>query len=466
MMSGRSCARRSDWKDGLSRRHLLGLLALAPLGAALAACRTPAPARPGQEVAAGRPRLPAEAVTLRLWHWDDFLIEPYAREGEAFTHKFPNLIVAVEHTPAGEYPTKLLAAVAGGVPPDVVGVTVTRADFLTFASKGVLTPLAPLIQRERFDLEDFYPLNLKQHTWKGTLYSLPYAWNTVVWFYNADLFARAGAKTPAEYWREGRWTWETYLELALRLTGGAGADKQFGSAVVSPTYTAAFLPLVWTNGGELFTPDYRRPALLDPPAFGAFQFAFNVRRAAPTAEEARTATVASGRIGMWPNWDLRFQVDLPVFPFRFSLVPPPASPRTGLHYFTGNAPGFGIPRGAKYPDASWELLQHLISPEALTRVYLATNNTPSRKSLAAGKELWQKNTALPDPDLMWTLARAKEKAAKNPPKISTWFEMTRVLTQEMNAVWSDQQDLKAGVQNVVQQWEVLLRDAEVDPDLG
>jgi multiple sugar transport system substrate-binding protein len=472
-MPGTVRTARNDRKDGLSRRRLLGALALAPLGPALAACRPPVAGRAGREAGPAGPRLPAEAVTLRLWHWDDFLIEPYTKEGEAFTQKFPTLTVTVEHTPAGEYPTKLLAAIAGGVPPDVVGVTVTRADFLTFAAKGVLTPLQPLIQRDRFDLEDFYPLNLKQHTWKGTLYSLPYAWNTVVWFYNADLFAREGAKTPAEFWREGRWTWETYLELTLRLTRGAGADKQFGSAVVSPTFTAAFLPLVWTNGGELFTPYGRgdstpplRPALLDPPTFGAFQFAYDVRRGAPTAEEARTATVASGRIGMWPNWDLRYQVDLPVFPFRFSLVPPPASPRTGLHYFTGNAPGFGIPQGAKYPDASWELLTHLLSPEALTRVYLATNNTPSRRSLVAGKELWQKNTALPDPELMWTIAKAKEKAAKNPPKISTWFEMTRVLAQEMNAVWNDQQDLKTGVQNVVQQWEVLLKDAEVDPDLG
>lgn len=383
-----------------------------------------------------------------------------------FTQQFPTLTVTVEHVPAGDYPTRLLAASAGGVPPDVVGVTVTRAGFLTFASRGQLIPLLPFIQRDRFDLDDFYPRNLKQHTWKGTLYSLPYAWNTVVWFYNAGLFAREGAKTPAGSWREGRWTWETYLELAPRLTRGAGADKQFGSAVVSPTFTAAFLPLVWTNGGDLFTSDYRRPALLDPPAFGAFQFACDVRRGAPTAEEARTATVASGRIGMWPRWDLRYQIDLPVFQCRFSPVPPPASPRTGLHYFTGNAPGFGIPQGAKERDASWELLKHLLSPQALTRVYLATNNTPSRKSLVSSPALWQKNTALPDPALMAELVRAREKAAKNPPKISTWFEMTRVLAQEMTAVWADQQDLKAGVQTVTRQWEVLLKDAEVDPDAG
>lgn len=70
-------ASRSDTRDLLSRRRLLGALALAPAGPALAACRTPAPARPGQEAATARPRLPAGPVTLRLWHWDDFLIEPY-----------------------------------------------------------------------------------------------------------------------------------------------------------------------------------------------------------------------------------------------------------------------------------------------------------------------------------------------------------------------------------------------------
>ena len=207
----------------------------------------------------------------------------------------------MEHTPAAEYPQKLVAGIAGGVPPDVVGVTVTRADFLLFASGGHLTPLAPYIQRDNFDLSDFYSLNLKQHTWKGTLYSLPYAFNTVLWFYNVDMFTKEKVKTPTEYWREGKWSWDTYLELGAKLTKGTGTDKYWGCALTSPTYTAALLPLIWSNGGDQFDPDFTKCTLTEPAAFGAFQFLYNVRKYAPGPEDAKMGTVESGRLRMYPN---------------------------------------------------------------------------------------------------------------------------------------------------------------------
>jgi ABC-type glycerol-3-phosphate transport system substrate-binding protein len=438
-----------------------------------AAAPTPAPAAPTvaptaapqpavTQAAAPKP-LGKEPIALRLWHWDTFLVEPYEKEGAEFTRQFSNITVKVEQTAAAEYPQKLTAAMAGGSVPDVIGLTVTRADFLLFATNKQLTPLLPLIQRDKFDLDDFYKHNLAQLTWKGTLYGLPYTWDTIIWYYNVDIFTKEKLKTPAEYWREGKWNWDTYVELAAQLARGSGTDKQWGSGVVVPTNLAAFLPLVWSNGGELFDAAYTKPTLSEPPTFGAYEFAFKVKQYAPGPEDARTGTAESGRLAIWPNWDVYYALYNGRVPFTYSLVPPPASPKGGANFFVGNAPGFGLPQGIKQPDAAWELEKFLMSRESLTRVFVASNTVPPRKSLATSEALFKQNPKIPDAAVITEIHKAKEKAAKNPPKISAWTEMLKAHSEEISLVWADKQALDAGVKKVEERWRTLLKEAEVDP---
>src|SRR5262249_19123929 len=132
-----------------SRRRVLGLFGLGAAGAYLTACQqappapTQAPAKPTEAprppATAPEPTNPAAApaattapaaaapatkardkITLRVWHWDSFLTEPYEKVGQEFTKKFPFATVAVENTPSGEYPQKVTASVAGGAPPDLI----------------------------------------------------------------------------------------------------------------------------------------------------------------------------------------------------------------------------------------------------------------------------------------------------------------------------------------------------------
>jgi ABC-type glycerol-3-phosphate transport system substrate-binding protein len=489
----------------LSRRRLVGSIGLGLFASCLAACQSappPAPtaapaqpaapaagaaAKPGPEgspaakpagetkpslaatppgaLTAAPPAKPLEKATIRLWHWDSFLIEPYEKEALDFTRKFPEVTVKVELTPSGEYMQKLTAAIAGGVPPDLPGISVHGAyNFVVVASNGQLTALEPYLQRDKFDLEDFYKINLRQHYWMGKIYSLPYAWNTQIWFYNQDLFAREKVKTPTEHWREGTWTWDTYLETSAKLTRGSGTDRQWGSSNLAPTNTAAFFPMIWSNGGQLFDAGYTRPSITEPASIEAYQFFYNIRKHAPGPEDAKTGTVESGKLGMWPNWDIWYLLNLDKVPFKYSIVPPPASTRTKSTVFYGNAPGFGITKAGKYQDQSWELLKFVLSPESLTRLFLAANNTPSRRSLAETLDLWKKNTRLPDPGLMAEIAKLKEKGAKNPPKPSNWPEMLNAHGEELSLVWADKQALDAGVKKVDERWAKLLKEAQIDKD--
>jgi ABC-type glycerol-3-phosphate transport system substrate-binding protein len=206
--------------------------------------------------------------------------------------------------------------------------------------------------------------------------------------------------------------------------------------------------------------------LSEPATFGAYQFFYDVRRSAPGPEDARTATVESGRLGMWPNWDIWYLLNLDKVPFTYSIVPPPPSPKNRNIAFYGNAPGFGILQTAKLPEHSWELLKFLLTPESLTRLFLAANNAPSRRSLAGSTALWQKNTRLPDPGLMAEIAKLKEQGAKNPPKPSNWPDMLTAHAEELSRVWSDQESLEGGVKKVEDRWARLLPEAQIDRDVG
>src|SRR5438045_521171 len=94
----------------IDRRRFVGLAGLSALGAYVAACGAPpaptaaptaAPAQgaaPAAQAApsptaattaaapaAAAPAKARENITLRLWHWDTFLLEPYKQVGAAFT---------------------------------------------------------------------------------------------------------------------------------------------------------------------------------------------------------------------------------------------------------------------------------------------------------------------------------------------------------------------------------------------
>jgi multiple sugar transport system substrate-binding protein len=470
-----------DMPRRLDRRRFVGLAGLSALGAYLVACGAPpAPTSPAPTKSAASAPAPTQAaapaaaapgkardkIELRLWHWDSFLTEPYEKVGAEFSKKFAYASVAVENTPAGEYPQKVTASVAGGAPPDLIGITVTRADFLTFASKGQLIPVINYIKRDNFDLGDFYDINLKQHTWKGTLYNLPYAWNTMTWYYQEEIFQKAGEPSPGALWKEGKWNWDAYKRLAARFTTGSGLDKYFGSGTFRPDQPPIFLPLAWSHGADIYDPQVSKSTLTESATMEAMQFVYDLKKFMPGPEDTKTGTQESGRLAMWPNWDVHYVLMRANTNFKYGIVPPPASPKSGKHFFIGNAPGFGIPKGSKNADDSWELLKFVLSPEMLVIPFLEGNNAPPRKSQSTNPDLWKKQTKFFDPDAMFQIAKAKEQFARNPAKISNFAQINTAFTEEMTLVWADKQSLADGVKKVTERVDKLLKEAEVDPDNG
>lgn len=464
----------------LTRREFLRQSSVLAAMAALAACApkpsapeatappaeggaTAAPAAEATEAPTSVP--PAEQIAMRMAFWDAWALDAYNHEAELFHEQFPNITVTIEMTSFGEYNQKLTAAMAGGVPPDVAGVI--NLFFTTMASTGALMPLDPYVERDQYDLSDFLEGNLKDGTWHGALLAIPFTADALWWFYNADVFEQEGLETPYDLWKAGKWNWDTYLDLAKKLTKGEGLEKQWGTENIMPDYDFKFYPLIWENGGDLFDPEYTKCTLNEEKAVQAFQFVYACRDYAPTPEDAQVGTHESGKVMMFAEWELYNTFYVGQVPFKWGCAPPPASPNTGVIYFCGDAPGWGIPKGVKHPEESWEWIKFLLTPESLTRLFHAIAAPPPRVSMFETPDIFAKHPKYGlDPQIAWEITQARMKAFKNTPKVGTYAEMKTAMSQEMSLVWAGTQSLEEGIEKVTKAWTDLLQGAEIDPDVG
>jgi multiple sugar transport system substrate-binding protein len=447
-------------KKTLSRRDFLRLTSTAAVGAVIASC---SPKQAATDAATGPKSLTKDEITLRMWHWDNFLAEGYKPVSEKFTAAHSNIKVAIEMTDYNEYSQKVAASIAGGTVPDVTGTVAEH--FTNMAGQGQLVDLKPYVDGTKFDLNDYHPGNLSQNSWGGKLLSIPYTADGMWWFYQVDKFTEKGVKTPYEYWKEGNWTWETAAALAEQFSSGEGTDKVFGWGGLGTGNYFEMFPYMASNGSGLFDEKYTACQLTDAKVSDLYQWGFDLRKFAPGPEDQQSGTPASGKVIQWLDWSPYGQVYATQMPFKYSYAPPPASPKTKKHVFCGDAPGFGILKGAKHPDESWAYIQWINTPESMETVFQFTGQEPPRMSVATDPKLWERNTKFPDSKIGYemTVTRFKE-GFYNTPKVSNFVEMWNAHNEEISLAWTDKQPLADALSKANSRIDDLLKEAKVDQD--
>ena len=83
---------------------------------------------------------------------------------------------------------KLMASIAGGVPPDLVNLTTSNALFL--AQSGSLVDVSQYITTEQAG--EYYPNLWRAAAWQGQVYAVPWYVSTRVLIYNKELLNKAG----------------------------------------------------------------------------------------------------------------------------------------------------------------------------------------------------------------------------------------------------------------------------------
>jgi len=123
----------------------------------------------------------------------------------------PNITVKVDVSDWDSYWTKLNTLIAGGTPPDVFAMDAPL--FMDWQNRGALLNLQPYIDADPAFLSGIYPQTLSAYKTADGYYGLPRDFQTIVLFYNKDMFDAAGVEYPTS-----DWTYDDMLAAAKKLT--------------------------------------------------------------------------------------------------------------------------------------------------------------------------------------------------------------------------------------------------------
>jgi multiple sugar transport system substrate-binding protein len=273
----------------------------------------------------------------------------------------------VTFSPSPDYDTTLQAALAGGEPPDVFYVNDNRIPDLVEA--GTLAPMEDNVE----GADDFYPNLLESFTVDGTVYCPPKDFSTLALQYNEDMLAEAGVEPPT--------TWEELRAAAEALTTGDRVGLTLG-----PEYFRWGVFAEQAGGGITNDDLTEMTAATDPnrTAFSYLQEMFDAGFAAtPSDLDAGWAGEAFGleRAAMTVegNWMVAsMNNDYP--DLNWASAELPAGPE-GKATFSFSV-CYAVATNAPNPEASWDLVNYLVSPEAQLEFTQNFPVIPSRQSLA------------------------------------------------------------------------------------
>lgn len=246
-------------------------------------------------------------VNITLWHGytdvEGTAIKALAKEFNA-TH--PNITVTPQFYGNSDYALqKVLAAIAGGKPPDISYLYGSWA--ANIATNPTTVNLSPYIEKDpSWNWNDFWQAARNVTTVNGKIIGVPALIDNLALVYNKKLFAQAGIPLPT-----ANWTWTDFENAAIKLTDPS--KKQFGWAYVndaSEDTVWRFWAMLWQAGGSILSPDGKHAAFDSPAGLKAMTLLQTLTKHnsiyLDDGSDVYPGVFNSGHIGMlWTGpWDL------------------------------------------------------------------------------------------------------------------------------------------------------------------
>ena len=209
-------------------KKMHGVLLAGMAAALLAGCSGDAPkgqtagqSEAGGSQSADQGKKDGEKTVLKFACWD-YENPGYDRDLiQAFMEKYPEYEVQVYDIPAKEYPTKVAVMLAGDEDIDVF-YSKNAQMYNSLITKKQAMDLTELLEKNQVDLS-CYGSVVEDLTVDGKLYGLTYRADSMLLYYNKDLFDEAGAAYPTN-----DWTWEDYKTAAKKIAHGEGDEQVYG----------------------------------------------------------------------------------------------------------------------------------------------------------------------------------------------------------------------------------------------
>ncbi len=396
----------------LRRRDFLRISAIGAAAAVLAACApkatpTVAPkeeAKPAATTAPAQPTAaPKQVAKVRIFvGFGTGTAENQIRDEEALAKEFndSHTDIQVEWmiTPHAEHLAKFTAMLAAGDPPDMA-MPIGIGGVAELYDEGAWLDIQPFIDRDHYDMSDFYGITQTLHTYPiGTL-GLPMAAYPSFIYYNKDLFAAAGVEEPPHEFGKPEWNFDELVRRAQALTVDK-AGKKASDPGFDPTSAQQwgydeswmdFCGLARQFGATLFhgiTEDYKTARFTDEPYVQRAQWIsdsiWKWYFAASNEQSSVFYDVAgdpfgSGKVAMWHCHTWMMGEAYAEAPFQWDIAAVPTGPHGEISAQI-DADTFVMTKAGKQHDATWEVAKWMCAPGNLERLALTWGSVPARKS--------------------------------------------------------------------------------------
>lgn len=429
-------------KRKLTRREFLHLAAMTSAGAALAACApaaTPEPEAPKEEAPepTKAPAAPAEKS-----------VEFWSTSGGSFGDRLDELVAELKESSAitmevsraaggwqGQM-ERLNAAIAAGSVPDLAHIK----DFSAwdYAWRGAVLPLDDYYAASSLDTSNFRKSMWDAMKYRGTAYGVPWRGSFVwVMFLNNAMFEEAGLDPKTDV----PTTWDELVDVSTKLTDeGAGkyghAFYELGTREVSLMLFSTYVGQV---GGRIFTEDMSAVTMDTPEVEEALQWMYDMlhswKVALPPEEMPNkwdlvyNDLVGTWHVGLW--FIDQANTNAPQLQWSLAKVP--------CHKACDNAdtPECAvIPKGARDPDAAWEAIELLMTPENDLELSALIGALPVyEENLSKG--VWVSDEAY---KTFAEIGRGEDLRPRH--WVEGYEEVYAAILPELEAVWFDQKGVK------------------------
>jgi multiple sugar transport system substrate-binding protein len=393
-------------------------------------------------------------VTISMMMWGDPAeLDVWNQIVADFHQAKPDITVKVEVSDWDSYWTKLKTLLSADTPPDVFAMDAPL--YLDYQSRGVLLNLQPYLDKNPDLLKGVYPQTLEAYKTSDGMYGLPRDFQTIVLFYNKDMFDAAGVAYPT-----GDWTYDDLRNAAKQLTivGSDGKVSQYGFYSDLWDMELIWSEAIWAYGGDIINADHTKTLVGEPKAREAWQFFHDMMfedKSWPTSTTAGeygddpflAGVAAMTTIGHWA---------VPGYAeanFKWDVAPMPKGP--SRQATSVNSAGFVVGKASKNPDAAFEFLKYVLSEPAQKRLAELGFACPVLQSVAESDSFLKQSTQIDQKVFLDSLKFAHMK-----PVFKGYDEWSSAIGDGMAGIWTGEAELDPTLDEAVKAADEVLANSE------
>lgn len=381
---------------------------------------------------------------LNYWTgWSGFEFDVLQTLVDKFNAENPATFVNMS-TVFGQY-DKVLTAIAGGNPPDIVSAVWLR-QLVQMAARGGLTPLTQFAEADGMNGEGYFPQLWNAWQWNGELWGLMVTSNANVLAYSPPVFAEVGATEPPT-------TLAALDEIALAL------EKVDASGNIE---RVGILPsgIRWwglVHGGTFYNEEAQTVTANDPKIVAALDWMASYRRRLGVEQVAAFQSgfgdfmspqnsFFSGKEAMTQvgEWFIQFQKQFaPDLEMDMFAAPAPEGGRANCTTFDGSV--FTVPAGVRNPEAAWSFIKWLSQDENMGEFCFNIQNIPPKVAPASEERF------VSDPRFQLALNLLNGENAFGPDKMPVNDFYNTRLAEAETAVLSGQLEAQEALDRVTQE---------------